>query len=377
VLLAAAGAIAFVPRSNNSGSVDPLALAQQQLANCQALAARTTGAEHDRALKCMVDQTAIINRLAPGTVPTISSGPSAGAPILPSPGLTTPAPTGSVSPGPTNPASTTNPANPGAPPTTKTTNPGNGLPKSGCAAKPSTCGFPDATNTGVPAGTALTTIGNDYSISTAGAVITGKLINGCVEVHAANVTIRNSRIVGDGCFYAVRNFSTGLRLENDEITCGNSAGTGVTADNFTMVKSQVTGCENGFNVSGTVTVQDSWIHDLYIASGTHTDGAQFNQGAGSVNFTHNSIVLRDEANSAIIMWDEGNPQNHDVTITNNLFSGGGYTLYCPRNNTSNVQVTNNRFGSSGYAPMNGCTSGHVANASGNTLDANGAPLQPS
>src|SRR4051794_28826942 len=50
VLLAAAGAIAFVPRSNTTGSVDSLALAQQQLANCQALAARTTGAEHDRAV---------------------------------------------------------------------------------------------------------------------------------------------------------------------------------------------------------------------------------------------------------------------------------------------------------------------------------------
>jgi hypothetical protein len=60
-----------------------------------------------------------------------------------------------------------------------------------CAPKPSDCGYPDATNTGVPAGTKLEVMTGDQKITEAGTVIEGKDIRGCITVVAPHVTIRN------------------------------------------------------------------------------------------------------------------------------------------------------------------------------------------
>lgn len=216
----------------------------------------------------------------------------------------------------------------------------------------------------------------NVSYSIPGQLVANVRINGCVEVHANNVILRNVMIVGNGCFYAVRNFAAGLLIEDSYISCGGR-GTGVTATNYIVRRTEVTGCENGFNVGGTVVVEDSWIHDLDDSGDAHTDGAQFNQGAANITFRHNTILVSAPGStSAIIMWDEGNPQNSNVLLTNNLFAGGTYTLYCPRMNSSNVRVTNNRFGYYEYGPSNGCTPGHVAEWSGNRTDSTGAILNP-
>jgi len=245
----------------------------------------------------------------------------------------------------------------------------------GCQANPSACGLPDATNTGVPAGKSLSVISGDYTVSDNGAVIDGKEIRGCVEVRAANVTIRNSRIVANGCFYAVRNFSTGLTLSDVDITCGDANGTGVTATNYTIIRANIHNCENGLNVGGNVTLEDSYIHDLFDGNGAHTDGAQFNQGASNITFRHNTIISpAPGGTSAIIMWDESDPQNTNVLITGNLLAGGTYTLYCPRNNSSNVNIVGNRFGNYQYGSSNSCVSGHVAQFSGNVRDSDGGAL---
>jgi hypothetical protein len=101
------------------------------------------------------------------------------------------------------------------------------------------CGLPNASNTGVPVGTALSVISGNYTISDAGAVIDGKEIRGCVEVRAANVTIKNSKIVANGCFYGVRNFSTGLTISDVDLTCGDANGTGITATNYTVIRANI------------------------------------------------------------------------------------------------------------------------------------------
>ena len=247
----------------------------------------------------------------------------------------------------------------------------------GCAANPSGCGFPDATNTGVPAGTALTAVTGNVTLSTPGMVYEGQDVTGCVEVHADNVTIRNSRISGAGCQYALHNQAAGLTIADSEVTCARSAGTGIGSSDFTASRVNVHGCENGFNVSGRAVIRDSWVHDLFGAEGTHTDGAQLNQGAESIVLEHNTIVSPlPGGTAAIIMWNEGDPQNRDVTISRNLLAGGAWTLYCPRNDSTGVRVVGNRFGSSEFGPAAACTAGHVAEFSGNITDANGTPLNP-
>src|SRR2546427_3410110 len=55
--------------------------------------------------------------------------------------------------------------------------------------------YPDATNTGVPAGTALTVVNGDVTISTAGMIYENKDVRGCITVNAANVIIRKSKVL--------------------------------------------------------------------------------------------------------------------------------------------------------------------------------------
>ena len=80
--------------------------------------------------------------------------------------------------------------------------------------------FPDASNTGVPAGTVLTPSGG-LTITTAGAVINAREITGQVVVNAPNVTIRNSRIRSNS-MWVVDNSSTrvGDRGQRDHEPAG-------------------------------------------------------------------------------------------------------------------------------------------------------------
>ena len=237
-------------------------------------------------------------------------------------------------------------------------------------------GYPDATNTGVPAGTALTPRGQ-LTITTAGAVVEGLDITGGVVVAAANVTIRKCRI-RSSTQYVIKNNSTGLLVEDCEIDglngTGNSMGLG--DGNLTVRRCNIHGTENGFNVGGPTIVEDSWIHDLYTGGGAHTDGMQFNQGASGITVRHNTIVSRPGSTSCIIMWDEGNPQNRDVLIENNRLLGPGaaYTIYTPRQGPlSNVRIRNNRMLPAGYG-YNGGNQALVTEWSGNVNDSTGAPV---
>lgn len=361
------GAVAFVQTANaDVAPVMPVYLSNG-LAECKAqLAVATTTADKTWANECVrLAQRAVDawNKANPTPTPTATATPTVAPTTVPptTPPVTTPPPT--TVPPTTTPPTTTPPA--------QTTN---------CLPRPSACGFPDATNTGVPSNwTPIKTVNGDQAVTTAGATLDGWDIHGCLSIQAPNVTIRNSRIIGAGCQYAVHNFSTGLQVLHSTITCGGGNGNGISDNEFSAIADDISGCENGSNVAtlngsaGNVLFQDSYIHDLVSANGAHTDGVQIGQGAAHLRFLHNTIYNPAGQTSAIIMWDEGDPQNSDVTVDSNLLAGGGYTLYCPRSNAPNDVVTNNRFGPAGYGPSNGCTAGHVT-WSGNVLDATDAAL---
>jgi hypothetical protein len=248
--------------------------------------------------------------------------------------------------------------------------------------QPPPTGFPNAGNTGVPSGTSLTAYTGPSTITTANTVVDGKTI-GCLTVSAPGVVIRNSRISCNG-FRVLGGGGTGsgpLLVQDSEIDCQNSNGTGVDVTNATFTRVDVSGCENGFNVGGPLTLEDSWIHNLVTANGAHTDGMQFNQGASNITVRHNTIdpvAGSSGGTSCIIMWDEGNPQNSNVLITNNLMLGSGaaQTMYTPRQGPlTNVRVTNNRMekGEFGYNGGNGSL---VTDWSGNVDNTTGQPISP-
>jgi hypothetical protein len=235
--------------------------------------------------------------------------------------------------------------------------------------------WPDASSTG-PSGTLTPASG--MTITQAGAVIDSRDISGQVVVNAPNVTIRNSRIRSTA-FRPVQNNSTGLLLEDVEIDGLDANGDCFGSSGATLRRVELWNCENGMNVSGTVTVEDSWIHDLDTDNSAHTDGAQFNQGASDIIFRHNVIDPvpgTGGATSPIIMWDEADPQNNRVWIENNrlLGQGASFTIYTARECCgTDVYIRNNRM-QEGVFGYNGGSASNVTEWSGNVDDSTGQPV---
>jgi len=223
---------------------------------------------------------------------------------------------------------------------------------------PSPSGFPDASTTGVPAGSGLTAYSGPGTITAAGTVIDGKTL-GCISVRAPGVVIRNSRISCAGG-YAVYNgdgayTGTPLLIEDSEIDCKSSNGTAVGEANVTLRRVDIRGCENGLDVNQNVDIQDSYIHDMYNGGDAHLDGIQLASGhlengqivAASRNVTiaHNTIYGMGADGSfgtSAIISNRGGDTN--ILIQGNLLAGGAVALYCEQGATgTNYRVLDNHF----------------------------------
>jgi chitodextrinase len=225
---------------------------------------------------------------------------------------------------------------------------------SACVPPPST-GFPDASNTGVPAGTTLTPSGG-MTITTAGAVIDGREITGQVVVNAPNVTIRNTRIRSNA-MWVIDNNSTGLVVEDSEIinrpvSGQNNCHNGIGDANFTVRRTEITGCENAANFGGdNIVFEDNYVHDLdttgpsYVwGNDPHTDGIQMSPGADNIVVRHNWIDPSPGGGvtAPIIMGVNGSQSN--IRIEDNYLDGRGasYAIYLPRQQ-STVYVNRNKM----------------------------------
>jgi Right handed beta helix region len=242
---------------------------------------------------------------------------------------------------------------------------------------PSTGGLPGPENTGVPPGTTLTPSGG-ITVKRDGTVIDG-VDAPWIDVQAANVTIRNSR-VGSTSFSAIFNRTDSPGLVVEDTTLANQDGTCISSSNFTARRVEMTGCENGATASGNVTIVDSWMHDLDTSADAHTDGVQFTQGAQNVVIRHNNIDPLSSGTgctSAIIMHTKEDPQNTAVWIEDNRLDGGGCSvaLYCPRRPASDVYVNDNRVGRGVFGYTDSCQEGSTATEfDGNVDDVTGQPI---
>lgn len=182
-----------------------------------------------------------------------------------------PGPTSAPSPTPT-PSASPSPTAPGTPP------------------------FPDASTTGVPAGTTLRTgvppgvvavSATYWRINTAGFVLDRWDVPGQVEVNAANVRITNSRVRcgADQCINAFPN-GVGLFVSHVDVDPGPgrsiSANAINTADGATVdavhINLRGTGSD-GVKLQDRVTVRASLIEGLAMCSGAHSDGLQVDGGS--------------------------------------------------------------------------------------------------
>ena len=181
---------------------------------------------------------------------------------------------------------------------TSTAKPNGSVPL-GCAGRPSSCGYPDSTNTGPEAGTSFVRVPADKRsgsgwtwsdnidaviVNGGGATLNGLDISGQVVIDAPNVTISNSRIAAcggsdDNDVVAVRYKSSdsayrgsNARIIHNKIIgtpsgCSVRARSGVRdvygeAPSTLVDGNDISGTGNGITTEYSATVVNNWVHDL-------------------------------------------------------------------------------------------------------------------
>ena len=270
-------------------------------------------------ITCTVPQVTVTSTVtAPGPTVTVTQTVTAS----PSPTDTT-TPTPTVTPTPT--------------PTPTTTSPG------------TPTGFPDASNTGVPAGTTLKAVPGQVTSGTGwhwdsrgwveidgnGAVFSGYSLNNAgVDVTASNVTISNNSILarGDGWALSLRHTSNVKILNNTIFSDQTGSGRLENAirsiynddANLDIEKNNIYNASTGINnISGSATIKDNYIHDFASTGSDHNNGIQLEAGNGPIVITHNTIENKYAQTDAIILSNDGGGTENNRTISNNFLAVAG------------------------------------------------------
>jgi hypothetical protein len=233
-------------------------------------------------------------------------------------------------------------------------------------------GFPTASNSGVPAGTALKNVPGQVSsgpgwswnkpdgylqVTGNGADLSGLRINGTVDVTANNVTLNNLSITdgGDsssGDSYGVTLDNTAnVTIQNCNIQ-GTNTTTGRMGEGIKDVYTDSTGTQilnNNIQKTDTAIqlyqglIKGNYIHNLGLISGDHVNGITTNGDTQPLDIENNTILNKFNQTDAIgLFQDSGIVAN--VTVNNNFLAGGGYALYGGDGNygqSSNIKITNN------------------------------------
>jgi hypothetical protein len=234
--------------------------------------------------------------------------------------------------------------------------------------------YPNAANTGVPAGVQLSAV--DAGTLQIASSIAKLDVNGCVEVTASGVAIRQSRITcGNFCAITVDPGVTGTVVQDVELVSTGSGGTtGVCGDHFTVQRANIHAFRSAADLGDEVTIEGSFIHDLAAATGV----AALRNGAGCSNVVLQSNWVSGVSSQApaILMTSAGGPINN-LSIQWNYLDGAGWILqieddpgYSP---VTQVTVTGNAFGPDAtWGPI--ALVGFAADGGGNYDDVTGQPI---
>ncbi len=246
-----------------------------------------------------------------------------------------------------------------------------------CAVNPSSCGFPDKTNTGARKVSAFKRIPQDIKkgpgwywdsrgwivINKNGTTFSNFIIDTDLSVEADNVVIHDVIITSNGLFGIALRHADNVRIERCTI------GPPLSKTRLTIGIKDVYGDALGavvtqnhiFNTSTAIQMEQGLITDNYITdmgylAGDHINGILSTGSKKLLEIRHNTIFNRFSQTDAIGLFEDFDVQANRV-VDNNLIAGGGYTLYAGQNpggpRTYNIKVTNNRFavnlyGKAGY-----------------------------
>ncbi len=229
-----------------------------------------------------------------------------------------------------------------------------GAPANGRLGNVDLSGFPNATNTGVPAGVVLKPSGS-IVVETAGAVIEGLDIKGSVVIAAPNVTLKNCKVTDAGFdVVLVKPGITGVTIQDCEIDNQGVGGQGI-AGQGTFLRNNIHDCADGIDVRGDNTlIEGNFIHTMRGTADSHFDGIQADGKFSNLTIRHNTVMNENTQTSAIMLDNYWGPIDK-VVIEDNLLIGGGYTVYINEMGAgqpgggpvTNVRFVNNRL-SGGY-----------------------------
>jgi hypothetical protein len=163
--------------------------------------------------------------------------------------------------------------------------------------------FPGPSNTGVPAGTALTNYGGPCTITTAGTVIDSKLVNCALDIRAANVTIRNSKVNSNVWLDQDKPGSSGwsMTIQDSEVDAGTQNLPAICCGMYTVQRVNAHGGHNGAqceNGNQYCTIADSWLHGQYLPDNEPWHlGGFLSDGSTNITLTHNTVVCDHPVNS--------------------------------------------------------------------------------
>jgi hypothetical protein len=270
-----------------------------------------------------------------------------------------------------------------------------------CAAAPDACGFPDAANTGVAAGTALKAVptrvssGSGWSyvsngsssyvkVSGNGASLSDLYIPCSLEISASNVTINDVRVITNGYFGISLRNTANVTIENSTIAgrnttsgrvdsaiddiYGDSTGTIIKNDNIYDFRT-------GIMLSAGL-IRGNYVHQPGFIIGDHTNGIYVDGSNRSLAIIDNTVINPLEQTDAIILAASGAGQTlANKTIEGNLVAGGCYAIYAGANQgntTSHIVIKNNWFSQRYYdrGGLYGPATGFDPSGTGNVWSGN-------
>ncbi|MCW2759376.1 MAG: hypothetical protein JWO46_3122 [Nocardioidaceae bacterium] len=226
----------------------------------------------------------------------------------------------------------------------------------GCAAHPSSCGYPDASNTGVPPGTVLRKSAS-VNADTPGQVIDGLDITGEINVTAPNVVIKNTRVTASSgdWIIIIRPGAANLTIQDSEImspagaTVDNACVFNISSEVPIMRRLNIHGCSAGVSSGGGL-LEDSYIHDPGFTPGLSHITLVASNGGGGFTIRHNTVLNPYGQTAAVAFYQDFGVQRNDL-IENNLLAGGGYVVYGgngEKGTATNIRFLNNRFSRTFY-----------------------------
>ncbi len=275
-----------------------------------------------------------------------------------------------------------------------------------CFAKPSACCYPDKTNTGVPAGTNLTSLAGlveieDGAVTVAGNAVTsapwlssttvdgetyltltGIALEGGIYITQDHVRIVHSMLSGGdvadqtscasggppalgSSLITLSPKATHFRIE-DSTLHGDSAGCD------TSDSQDDSGCKAGATKTGSgisndadetsqaIRIQAYWLDSPWHGPGTVTDSYFLDDAFmfcahyepiyiadTTLVVKHSTLLNIHDQTAAIFVDTSGNAGDSHLTVTDSLLAGGGYTLYPAGNSktvgTGTMDIERNRF----------------------------------